>query len=160
MKVEIPEEILELSKEMNKQNNRSTALPLYIVVGDEKRYGDSSYCDNKERTEEPNEEDLCEDCLQLLNSDDYEGTLPEDCDDCMSEAFHWYKIEEHVPQMQHGVFLTGEACDEYIKRRSYEMQPNACSYGISSYWSYDMTKALKFLSSLTTPDGEPSNNYK
>lgn len=158
--MKIPEEILELSREMNKQDNRSTAHPLYIVVGDERRYGDSSWCDESERTEEVDEDYLCDTCKDIWKEGDGEEELPEHCRDCDSEAFHWYKIEEHVPQMQHGVFLTGKACDEYIKRRSYEMKPNACSYGISSYWSYDMKEALKFLSALTTEDGEPANNYK
>lgn len=158
--MQVPESILALSREMNKQDNRSTALPLYIVVGDERRYGDSGWCGERERKEEPDESDLCECCLREYESDDFDGELPENCRDCDTDAFHWYQIEKHVPYLQHGVFLTAEACDEYITRRYYEMPENAVSYAISSYWSYDMTSVLRFISSLTTDDGAASSNYQ
>lgn len=155
--MEISKEIIELSREMNHQNNRSTSYPLFIVVADEKRYGDPSWCDNKERPEEIEIDDLCESCAKLCEDDE---DLPEDCDECDSDAFHHYTVEKHVPQMNHGVFLTGKACDEYIKRRSYKMLPNAISYGISSYYSNDMKLAIQFLSSITTEDEKPAHNYQ
>lgn len=143
---------------MNLQDHRSTYMPLYIVVATEREYGiESGWRDGVERNLEsicPG--DLCESCLKLQEED---AELPEDCDDCDSDCFVGYRDKHDVPQMEYGVFFTAEACDEYIKRRSYSMPKNAHSYAISAYWCTETKQVLQYLSTLGSEDGKPHENY-
>lgn len=155
--MELNEKLIDLGKRMNAQDNRSTQLPLFIVVADEenrcseedgelKRIDEDSWDPNK----------MCGYCGEKweLNEevDDY-------CEDCDDEMFCSYKIEKQVPQLEHGVFLTAEECDEYIERRSYAMKDNAVSFGISAHRSEEMTEVLRFLSALGSDDNKAKNWY-
>ena len=152
------ERLIEIGKKMNAQDNRSTQLPLFIVVADESVLTEEGNGERQRIHEDGwNANEMCGYCLekwQLVEE------LDEDCDDCDSTMFHWFIIEKHVPQLEHGVFLTGEECDNYIKRRSYAMQKNAISYGISAWRSEEMSKVLEFLSSLGNEDGKAKDCYR
>ena len=151
------ETLVKIGKKMNAQDNRSTQLPLFIVVADEKircADGDGERQRIHEDGWDPNQ--MCSYCQERwqLNEE-----VPEDCEDCNDNMFHWYQIEKHVPQLDHGVFLTGEECNDYIKRRSYAMKDKAVSYAISAWRSDEMSKVLEFLSALGSEDSKAKNCY-
>jgi len=107
--------LIELSKKMNEQNNRSTQLPLFVV----QEYVPVRWDDDGEVLEE-----------------DWKFNL------------------------QAGVFLTGDACDQHIKAKSYRYAKKTRSYGISAYNSYEMGKVLEYISSLSTEDGKAVSHYR
>ncbi len=151
------EKLVSLSKKMNAQDNRSTQFPLFIVVADEKvtcADGDGE----RQRIHEDrwNSNEMCGYCQEKWQLDE---EVPEDCEDCDDTMFHWYQIEKHVPQLDHGVFLTAEECDSYIKRRSYAMKYNALSYAISAWRSNEMSEVLEFLSALGSKDNKAKRWY-
>jgi len=66
--------------------------------------------------------------------------------------------DEWVFNLQAGVFLTGEACDNHIRTKSYRYAKEVRSYGISACNSYEMAEVLEYLSAL--PNGIPAPQYK
>jgi hypothetical protein len=92
--------IKEIIEKMKTQDSRSTDRPIFIVVEDQKIYGiDSDYADGKERKEDY-DDPLCDRCEAMAESNgpDY----PDDCDDCPSEAFVYYRIKKDVPNTRAG----------------------------------------------------------
>ena len=155
------EQILEISREMNTQNNRSTQSPLFVIQYEDKvvcpeGFSDDAMIVNTEG-EEIDQEKLCKKCREEVA--EY-GVMNHEinCKKCGEHRVWCYRIEEKF-DLEHGVFLTAKACNEYIQRRSYAMRKNACSFAISSYWSDDMRTVLAHLSSLTTNHGKPASQY-
>lgn len=142
--------LTELSKKINKQDKRSTSYVYFMVRDREKEYGEEDYgFDEKERKDSDclNTVDLCSECEKLWEED---KELPDDCDECHPEAYHWFKWVNRI-QIEDGVFLTAEACDEYIQRRIYNFnKPH--SYGLSNYRSDEMRRVQEIISRLTTDE--------
>lgn len=156
------EELRILSVKMNAQNNRSTQLPLFVIQYDDKVicpdvFGSQAVIVNEEGRE-VEEKELCKKCRNQLS--DY-GVMHHTliCDNCGVHNVWCYREEEKF-DLRHGVFLTAEACSEYIKRRSYEMRSGARSYAVSAYWSKETGEVLAYLSSLSTPDSQPVSQYR
>ena len=149
--------LIKLGKKMNAQNNRSTQLPLFVVQSLKKIITNSDISDYHqfygEEGVEMEEDELCEDC---------EDGLVERAESCVNCGYLvTYPIkEEWTFDLEHGVFLTGEECDEYIKRRSYAMGEGARSFGISAHRSEEMSEVLSFLSALGNKDGKAKNCYR
>ncbi len=142
--------LIELSKKINAQDKRGTSHVYFMVRDKEKEYGEGDYgFDEKERKDCDHFDinDLCEKCKRLYHNDE---DLPEDCNDCDNEAYHWFKWVNRI-QIEDGVFLTAEACDEYIQRRIYNFnEPH--SYGLSNYRSEEMKRVQSIISRLTTDE--------
>lgn len=149
--------LIELGKKINSQDHRSTAGPLYVVQERVKMYHSNGSETERKDIDYMSQDDLCEACRVELEKT---GELPLTCetDDCDSDTFICFDWEWEF-KLHHGVFLTGEACDEYIQRRSYEFGKDVRSYAISTYWSYDMGRALHAISALGNA-GEPHQNYR
>lgn len=131
----------ELSKKMVQQDKRATSYPLFMVYDKEKNYSiDGS---EQERVRE-DEHLLCAGCLELV---DEVKELPEYCLSCDSECFASFNWEI-LPQPDHGIFFTAEACDAYIQSRHYEFA-EPCSYAISAYWSEEMKRVMDIIVNLT-----------
>ena len=137
--------LLKLSKEINSQDKRGTSHVFFMVSDLVRIYGDSSWCEEKERVEEPHDNDLCESCLKKYNKGD---ELPDKCDDCYNEAFDWYNLERQIMN-DHGVFFTAKACEDYIESRHYQFHKPK-SYGLSAYWSEEFKQIQTIISKLTT----------
>lgn len=143
-----------IGKIMNTQNNRATHFPLFIIVEDQKIYGvDPSFSDDKERTQETDVDSLCESCQKAHE----EGTLPDDCDDCLSDAFIHYKVEEDTANMRAGVFLTAQAAKDHLEANSYHYDKSAKVYAISAWRNPEMQRVMSFVSSLDTTNEQPSH---
>jgi hypothetical protein len=148
-------ELKELGAKMNAQDCRATQYPMFVVQEEVKHYGADGTNDESERDEDAADELLCDSCVKLREKDE---DMPEQCDDCLSDAFHWFRYEWEFNLMA-GVFLTAEACDEHIRMNEYHYRKPR-SYGISAWRNYEMIGLMQHLSSLATEDGRPVHFYR
>jgi len=149
--------LIELGKEMNTQNNRSTQFPAFVVMQKVKVYGDSSYCSEVERknSDDYNWEDvLCDKCQKLLEDG---KELPDLCDDCNDEGFLWFNWEDKIVD-NCGMFLTAKAAQRHIDENHYHYN-KPFTYGISCWRNYEMQRVLEILSKLGG-NGEALSHYK
>jgi Fe-S-cluster formation regulator IscX/YfhJ len=138
----------ELSQKINTQDKRATSFPLFVVYdrvqvpnenGSERERKSSDYCDI----------DPCEKCAKL----EEEGEeLPDDCEDCDPECFNYFDWEDRICEND-GIYLTAEACNEYIARRRYAFD-KPYSYAISAYYSEEMKRLMTIISKLTLKPGD------
>lgn len=137
-----------VAKEMEKQSNRATQFPLFVIQVDVKRYGDSSWCNEAERKDDSDGE-MCDSCEKLY--DDSEE-IPEYCSDCDSDCFVWFNWDTEF-DLNAGVFFTAEACEKHIKQNDYHYT-NPKSYAIGAWRNPEMEQFLGLIftmASLSTP---------
>ena len=148
------DKLVEISKLMREQGNRSTQYPLFVIQSLKKHYvgRDGDYT-GVSRIEDVDIASLCESCSFLSE----EGTeLPENCDDCDSEGFCYFR-EEYEIDNNAGVFLTEKACEEHIEANSYHYN-SPKSYVISAWRNAEMVSVMHYLLSLT--EGEIPSHYR
>lgn len=134
-------EILKIKNELLTQNNRSTSFPIFIIVEDKKVYGiDPNFTDYRERIEDYDEDDLCENCCKLEPSE-----MPDDCDDCMADCFISYRIDKNVPNLYGGFFFTAKACEEHLQLNRHHYNKSANSYAISATHNYELKTVMEYL---------------
>lgn len=133
--------IKDLAEKMSIQSNRATQFPLFVVQVDKKVYGDESWCSEVERKDESDGE-MCDDCKKK----DEDGTAPDYCRDCDSECFVWFNWEKEF-DLQAGIFLTEEACEQHIKVNNYHYT-NPRSYVISAWRNWEMQELFKIIFTL------------
>ncbi len=146
--------LLALGQKMNGQDNRATQFPLFVIqhiVRVPSLFPDYDGC---ERKEDIKSEDLCENCRKLRSEGD---EIPDECDNCDSECFNFYKNEEQF-DLQAGVFLTAEACENHIKLNHYHYN-NPKSYAIGVWRNPEMENLLRILSKNARPDNKPKDYY-
>lgn len=137
------EAIEKIKHEMLTQDNRSTSDPIFIVVEDRKVYGvDIGTADGRERKEDY-DNPLCEKCEAMADSNrpDY----PDDCEDCPSDAFISYRVENDVPNLRAGFFFTAQACNEHIEANRHHYNKTAKSYAISAYHNEELKTVMKMI---------------
>lgn len=169
MQKEIPEFLIELSRQLNEQPSRSTAHPFYQVRTKteyitEAGYNESCwalYDDDGEvwRQGQP-EEDLAEyfiDNHKYWMENQLEGS-PVDADVIVSEydfecdelpdgvrKLHLQEIEEVV-----STHLTLDAAEKFIARKQHDY-PKLFTYAESAYWSPQLRELQDWIKSLTQP---------
>jgi len=149
--------LIDTGKEMNKQNNRCTQFPVFVVMHKVKVYGDSSYCSEVERKNREDynaEEVLCDKCQKLFDKD---KKLPDYCEECGSDGFSWFNWEDKIEDGC-GVFLTAKAAQRHIDENYYHYY-KPFTYGISCWRNPEMQKVLEILSKLGG-NGEALSHYK
>lgn len=134
----------EIANEICTQNNRATSNVLFMVQTDAKRYVSCDWdWEYMERREDYDRIDLCDTCKKLYDENE---ELPEECNDCNTNCFVYYNIEQKLSDKA-GIFLTSKACDEHIKLNHYHYW-NPISYGISAWRNPEMQLVRKFFKSL------------
>lgn len=129
--------IKKIGKEMVKQNNRATRFVMFAIQVDEKVYGDQGT--ETERNYDCDGDLMCPDCIKLVDDSD---VLPEYCENCDAEAFHWYSIEKVLTVRDCGVFFTAKACQDHIDANHYHYS-NPKVYGIGSWRNPEMQLVQK-----------------
>ena len=134
--------IKSIGEEMNRQDNRATQFPLYVVqetkeVITHEDFADYYICVDEEG-QKMDEESLCEDC-------EGEDELRSPCVGCGFSRRVPVK-EEEVFALRAGVFLTAKACEEHIESNKYHYSKPR-SYAISAWRNYEMQAIMQFLSS-------------
>lgn len=138
--------IEDIKHELLTQDNRSTSFPIFIVVEDKKVWGvDQGSYDGRERNEDY-DEPLCDECEALVEGNGQDK--PDDCDNCPSEAFHYYRIEKDVPNLYAGFFFTAKACEEHLKNCYYHYNSTAHSYAISATHNTELKIVIDHLKNL------------
>lgn len=145
--------LLELSKKMNSQDNRATQFPMFVIKQKVKVYGREECCDELERKEEQDDDEMCETCSEKYE----EGTdLLDNCQDCDPRCFIEFNWEDETVE-DAGSFFTAEAAQDHIDRNAYHYN-KPFTYGIPSWRNPEMQIVLKIISSLET--GEARSCYK
>jgi len=132
--------LIAISKEMQTQDNRATAYPLFVVMVDKKVYGCESWCNEVERKEDFDSDYLCEKCAEKYENNE---DLDDYCEDCDQDCFVWFSWEKDF-DLKAGVFFTAKACDEHIRLNDYHYS-NPRSYAISAWRNYEMQEVINFL---------------
>ncbi len=144
--------LLELGQKMNAQDNRATQFPLFVIQHTVQvpAYHHEMEYDGKERKDDDCDDLICEEC-RLLEE------MPDNCEKCDPKCFNYYKNEEQF-DLEAGVFLTAEACDEHIKLNSYHYH-HPKSYGIGAWRNPEMQNLLRILSKNASSDRVPKDFY-
>lgn len=143
------EELLEISKLMREQDNRSTQYPIFIVVEKKKIYGvDENWSNGRERKEDY-DEPLCDRCEAIAEGNGPD--IPDECDDCPSDAFVYYREEDHEPNLMAGFFLTEKACKNHIEYNDYHYTKPS-SYVVSAWRNPEMVAVMQSILKLTGED--------
>jgi hypothetical protein len=145
--------LVELTEKLIRQDNRATQYPLFVIQIDKKAYGDSSWCSDAERKEDYDRNLMCGNCQEKW---DKNIDVPDYCEDCDGDCFVWFNVEQEF-DLNSGVFLTAEACEEHIRRNHYHYT-NPKSYAVSAWRNPEMQEILKILFTLT--DREIPSCYK
>ena len=144
--IDVEQKVSEIGKEMLIQNKRATSWVYFVIVEDKKIYNVDPTDGIRERKSADAIDDVgdmfCESCLKR---DDNGDDLPDDCDDCDEECFGYYRIEQHVPNLEHGIFFTAKACEDYIKSFPYRLDKSAQSYGMSGHNSDELRYVMAHL---------------
>lgn len=171
MKVEIPDFIIELSKQLNEQPSRSTAHPFYQVrckrpYVTEEGY-DSQYFivfDEDSEIYQSNKDDedglasyLCDNHAEWL-ADTFEDVEVIDVDfvlenfdfDCDNLPDGLTKIWMQEVDDVVSTHLTLDAAEAFIKRKQHDY-PKLFTYAESAYWSPQLRQLQDWLKSLSLP---------
>lgn len=135
--------INELSEEMHSQDRRCTQNVGFMVSHIVKVYTDDG--EFSERTEDFDDYDLCEDCMELYKCSE---RLPDECSFCSSDAFHYYNKERTLDTRMGSVFLTAKACDLHIQQNRHHYEEDPKSYGISFWRNPEMIKLARIIFKL------------
>ena len=134
--------IEQIGEEMNRQDNRGTQFPLYVVQetkavptsNDDSEYSIIISGDG----DEMDESDLCEDC-------EYLEARKKACVGC--GFLHRVDVKEiKVFELNAGVFFTAKACEEHIEANKHHYSKPK-SYAISAWRNWEMQEVMKHLSS-------------
>ena len=144
-----------IGKKMLTQENRMTQYPLFVIMVDEKiaRSPDWDW-DDKERVDIDclNGQDLCENCMKILENDQ---DLPPECDDCDDGAFDFFQVKR-VPDLRAGVFFTLDACQKHIDANDYHYV-NPKPFVVGAWRNEEMQQVMQHLCSLA---GEIPSHYR
>lgn len=145
----------DIALKMNQQNHRGTQFPIFVIQEKKKiithdDFGDTvqHYGDEGEEIEE---KDLCEKCKEeIRDCGGCLGYIQESCSECGYTSSYSVK-EEWVFNLYHGVFLTGEECDQYIQDNKHHFENDTQSFVIGTK-SEELRNVLEYVSSAS-PSG-------
>ncbi len=145
-----------ISQLMHEQNHRCTQYPLFAIQEDNEiwvgKYDDCGY-DIQKRSDDIDEDELCENCLELFNNSD---DLPDECNSCSDCCFEFFKIEK-VFNLKAGVFFTEKACLEHIEANKYHYNNPVC-FCISAWRNEEMQTIMQDI--LKCTNKEIPNHYQ
>lgn len=155
--------LIELSKELNTQDNRCTAMPYYFTVretkevpahegcGEEVLY--SSEYETELRTEEEKREwikeheEYFQGTIFKCEAADIENQTSYDLDIMLGELC-FDKIYVNTDYTYDNCFLTSKACDEHIRINRHNLK-QPVNYLNHAFRNPELEKVLKFLRGLT-----------
>ena len=135
---------------MREQNNRGTQYPTFCVYEKRRRWTNEYEEDvRKIRKEDADERHLCAECRIFA---DKGKELPEECEDCDSDAFDYYKDETAPAQWDGGgFFFTEKACNEYMESNAHHLD-SPYSYVPSAYRNPEVIHIMQQILLLTGDD--------
>jgi hypothetical protein len=166
---EMYDALVEISTNINNQDNRCTASPYFYQVQTKKEVAAYEGCGTEVwynsdlcktlKTEEDIKEYIIEDMLDnmdpeystdeanILAEEDYLGLTEYDITEYLEEHnFNKYDVQEE--NVYENMFFTEKACDQHIKINKHNMNEPR-SYVQHAYRNPELEVVIKFLSSLT-----------
>lgn len=153
---EVYSSLMELSKEINNQDHRSTAMPYFFQIRETKQidgvseeYSPDGYvwiCPNGDGTIDNNRESMIEELEQADVEFDKDITN-DNLEELMAENGYkkgYFRNEE----IYSNAFLTAKACKEHIKLNSYHYS-EPVDYLTHAFRNPELELILKFLCELT-----------
>lgn len=130
----------DIGTRMVEQSNRSTQYVMFAIQVDVSVYvNEHSDWEFKERSEY--NDDYCKNCYALMD----EGKdLPDDCDDCPSEQFNYFNVEEKLTVESVGLFFTEDACQKHIDENKHHYR-NPQIYGVAAWRNPEMVAVMHHL---------------
>lgn len=153
---EMYSQLVELSKQMNEQNHRGTAMPYFFQVREIKRidgvhedYSTDGYVWISGGGDGVIESDV-QSMKDALDSDgvDFDKEIDEDGLDKLMDENGYYKGHYRNQEVLSNAFLTEKSCKEHIEANSYHYSQPA-DYLSHAFRNPDMELISKFLCELT-----------
>lgn len=153
----ISRELHDISKEMNKQDNRATQNVLFAIQS-LKATGNPDDYEKMERADiDGHDEYLCDDCRKIYYDWEDGGNeeMPLWCENCDPGAYDYFRYEF---DLRPGVFFTQKAAQKHIDENHYHYNEPRI-FGISSWRNEEMQEVQKFLSRLSSDKGKARDCY-
>lgn len=152
---EVYDGLMEISKELNTQSHRGTAMPYFFQVQTRKQIAvpegngieawhlDGSIIESREEIKEAVDEykDWNEETSEFDNLEDY------DIESILEKA-GYAKIHYDYEDVLENAFFTSKACDEHINRNKHNLS-SPSNYLSHAYRNPEMELVSKFLIELT-----------
>lgn len=166
--IEVSEEmydfLMDLSKKLNTQNHRATAMPYFFQIRTEKKVyvsegrGVETWVNTDSQDELCSQKEIDEKILEILNDrytnkDDlfikeYLEKMDEDEKENALTENGYEKAYYEIDYEYKNSFLTEEACREHIRLNSYHYN-NPVDYLSSAYRNPELEKVMTFLCELS-----------
>ena len=163
MKVEIPEFLIELSEQLNTQDNRMTADPIFAVCYDKKLPTDEDHAEGYEWFD-PEDADVIGDDDDLITylKEHHSDFVKDHCDECelyieelTVDDLEYYDLPAGIRKefyLKEQTFvkasLTEVGAQQFIDRKQHDYPP-LYIYAYSMCFQWQMIELRKWLMSLT-----------
>lgn len=151
---EIYEKLMELSKEINTQDNRSTVKPYFFQIQTQEKIYTPEGCGeecwyNDDREIETNEE--IDDMIfeykdEKITMDEIKKLKDYEKEEILEEA-GWIKVNYQYKEKYENAFLTEKSCKEHIRLNHYHYN-DPVDYLSHAFRNPDLETIFKFLSEL------------
>lgn len=155
--IEIPEELhdqlMELSRNINSQNNRATAMPYFFQIRTNERVRvpegcgtECWYCDD---TTIETQEEIDQTIADYLDCEIEKVKVMNDWDkDPILEKAGWKRVNYDYEYKFQNAFLTEKSCKEHIERNHYHYK-DPVDYLSHAFRNPDLELVYKFLCGLS-----------
>jgi len=153
---DIYEQLIQISKELNSQNNRSTAMPYFFQIQTNERiavpYGCGNEAWNNDGSLIESDEEIKEAIYNYKdwdkeNDSDYELLNDYEREEILTDA-GWSKVNYNYEHKYQNAFFTEKACKEHIKLNHYHYH-EPVDYLSHAFRNPEMELIMKFLCELT-----------
>lgn len=150
---EMHEFLMNLSKEINTQDHRSTAMPYFIQIQTQEKVPAAEGCGEEAWIYDGSMIETEEEILEAIS--DYKGISTEDAKllplyqrENILEDAGYRKVNYEMKEVYQNAFLTSKACDEHIKANKHHYK-NPVNYLVHSFRNPELENLLKFICELT-----------
>lgn len=156
---EMYEFLMSLSKEINEQDNRATAMPYFFQVQEKKQFAvpngcgieawhlDGSLLDTDDEIKEAVFEFKEWDIDSDEDNEKYQNLNELDIEEIME--VNYSKVNYDYDEVYSNCFLTSKACDEHIRINRHNLK-QPVNYLSHAYRNKEMEMIYKFLTGLTS----------
>lgn len=151
---ELYDKLIEMSENINSQDNRATAMPYFFqIMTKEKKYvpeGCGTECWAYDGSTIETEEEINKTISEYLDIEDIEDVKKKDEYEKgqILEKAGWRKVNYDYEEKYQNAFLTEKSCKEHIERNSYHYaQP--VDYLSHAFRNPDLELVYEFLCGLT-----------
>ncbi len=144
---------MELSKELNTQDNRGTAMPYFFQIKTKEMVavpdGCGTECWHYDGSQIETEDEINEAVAEYLGQDiEYVKLISESDKESVLEKAGWSKGNYDFKENYQNAFFTEKSCKEHIRKNAYHYK-EPVDYLNHAFRNPEMELVLKFLAELT-----------